>query len=655
MGNSFNWDDHPVVSSTPAAAPATPGAFNWDDHPVVQPPEPIAKRLTRSAIDAVVPVVGAIAGGAAGTPEAPGPGTVIGGGLGYAAGKHTAKLLDHYILGDPLESKGVGGTVMQTAKDTGEGILFELGGKALSEVPGVARAGVAKANGAVKKLLGSGIEYTPKPDAAQIKGAADALGLQVPKAVLTDNPTFQKLESGLSQSGSLPAKGVRNQYNEFFKGVDKAGEKVENLKTTQSDFAIGSLIKGDLAEQVEKSTAPVTEMYSKLSPQMKKIEVNEAVVNKAFGALKRNPIFQTQQGKAAAEEIQDAVKGIGDLNSLKEFRSTLHKSLPKGASALDHERVDAIYDAVTSVRDNTINALKDGRSAPGGKYDQLIDQITHADAAHSSNVNEINAVKSLLGTREFKSPSAMLDKLSEMKESDLAQRAANLDVTSMRALKEKFPSVFEKAQVAKINDMISSSMNAKGFEVNRFMKQYDSLGQETKDLLFAKDIQQHIENLKTVKQAIPAKLGPSGTPEGQMMMDMLNPKRNALDLGIKTVLDTASAPAPAAAAQVVAPGLNKTAKVLQLVKGAATSAPPAAAPLAAVAQQPTKGPDKWANDGFDKLIAHAKDDKTKQMLAKARADLMASPRMKELLIKASDLKPGTQAMADVMAKIRGGK
>jgi hypothetical protein len=73
---------------------------------------------------------------------------------------------------------------------------------------------------------------------------------------------------------------------------------------------------------------------------------------------------------------------------------------------------------------------------------------------------------------------------------------------------------------------------------------------------------------------------------------------------------------------------------------------------AAADNQPTKGPDKWANDGFDKLIEHAKDDETKAMLQKARTDLMNSPKMKEVLIRASDLKPGSVAMEKLLSQLK---
>lgn len=62
--------------------------------------------------------------------------------------------------------------------------------------------------------------------------------------------------------------------------------------------------------------------------------------------------------------------------------------------------------------------------------------------------------------------------------------------------------------------------------------------------------------------------------------------------------------------------------------------------------KPLKGKDKWANDGFEKLSAHAPD------LEFDRDQLMSDPKAKALLIQASDLKPGSKAMDKIMMKIK---
>jgi hypothetical protein len=64
-----------------------------------------------------------------------------------------------------------------------------------------------------------------------------------------------------------------------------------------------------------------------------------------------------------------------------------------------------------------------------------------------------------------------------------------------------------------------------------------------------------------------------------------------------------------------------------------------------------KGPDKWANDGFDNLINHA-GSTDKGPLKDSREKLMSSAAGKKLLISASDLKPGSKAMSDVLTKVK---
>jgi hypothetical protein len=73
-------------------------------------------------------------------------------------------------------------------------------------------------------------------------------------------------------------------------------------------------------------------------------------------------------------------------------------------------------------------------------------------------------------------------------------------------------------------------------------------------------------------------------------------------------------------------------------------------PKSADGQPPQKGPDKWANDGYEKVIKHDTsgifdDPYLIQKIKKTKSG-------KELLIRASDLKPGSEAMEKVVLKIK---
>lgn len=614
------------------------------------------KRLVKSTLDIGLPAAGAAVAGILATPESFGTATIPAGAMGYAAGKQLARMLDQHVFGEDGGASGAFNIAKQTAGDLKSGAEFEMGGRILGEVPGLIKSGAGAAtraaNNLIKSKLGPNIDYTPIPNKAAVEQAGKALDLDIPKGVLTNNPTYQKLESGLSQSGSLPAKGTRDQYNDFFKGIEKASSKIEDLKTSKSDFAIGSSIKDDLASQVNQSRAPVSEMYKDLTPNLQKIPVSAQVVNKEFGVLKRNPIFQTKDGIEALEDAKAVVLQQPELNSLKEYRSTIHDAVGNTSAPIDSKRADAIHQAVTKIRDNSISVMKS--ELPDSLHpevDGVIDQVTLADQAHAANLKDLNSVKGIVGSKEISSPSQFLNKLSDMKEGELAERAANLDVSSMRNLKSKFPSIFDKAQAAKINDMVQRSTNpSSGFNVNTFMKQYGGMDQEMKDLIFTPDVQAHISNLQTVKQAILSKLGPSGTPEGKMMMDMFNPKRNALDFGIKNVLEVPGQTASQLRGVNPTQAQSKVANVLQMIPRSSASSSSAALPAVASDAQ-KKGSDKWASDGFDKVIQHETDPNKIQKFKEMRAKLLSDMNAKRLFISASDLKPGSKAMDKIVDQI----
>ena len=578
---------------------------------------------TGKAFSKALPAAGAMFGGAAGTimgvPSGPGAIAtgVAGAGLGMAAGESLKNIAEKYLFDEDKTRSDIYGGPAKAALD---GATYEMGGQALSAIPGLIKGGVNSAKNLVAKKLGPNLDYTPIANKEAVEGAAKELGLNVPRGVLTDNPTYQKLESGLSQSGSLPAKGIRDQYADFFKGIDNASSKISDLKTPDSDFSIGSNIQKDLADQVNASREPVSKMYEDLVPHMQKIPVDRGVVNKAFGALKRNPLFLTKDGQEMLQEYKAIALEQPELASLKEWRSTLGDSLGAGASPLEAKRIDALRNAVTSIRDNSIEALKaDMPKGMHGEVDDLISQITLADQAHASNLTDINSVKGILGNKDFKSPVTFLNKLGESREGDLAQKASNLDITSLRNMQQKFPSIFEKAKAAKINDMVQSSTNpASGFNEVRFVKQYDGMDKELKDLIFSPEMQSHIESLKTVRQAIPPKLGPSGTPEGQMMMDMFNPKRNALDYGIKKTLDGAVNPAVSIPETSSAVPVNKVSPLLQLLPGGAEKAAPQMNFPRAAEKQNQDGASNFNNSqGKEAILQKTQGSKYGQVLQNA--------------------------------------
>lgn len=528
----FNLEDYPEVEKK----------FNLEDYPEIPKERGFLERAARVGLN-TLPGIGAIGGGLIGAVGGGGVASpvtgVVGASLGMGLGT-ALKQAGEGLLGD---EQNIDDLRKQQLKAALEGATYEMGGQVLGAIPGLAKQGVRGAKEWIAEKTGQQFGYTPAQNVDEVLSAAKNLGIEdVPKGMKTSNKTFQDVESGLSQSGTFAAKKTRDQYNAMFDKLEKASEKISGLQSSDSQFASGKGIQEELSSQVKKMQEPVSEMYQSIQPHLQKIQVNKSVVNKAFGALKRDPIFQTKDGKAMLEEYKAITASQPELASLKELRSSISGAIGPNTSPLEAKRINEIRNAITSVRDNTIEALKvEMPKATHGEIDDLISQISLADKAHASTINEINQIKGVIGNKDFTSPSTFLSKLGSAQEANIAEKASNLDIKSLMNMKEKFPSVFEKARQAKINEMVGGSTNPiSGFQDARFLKKYGEMDKELKDLIFDPEMQSHIESLSTFRQAIPPKLGPSGTPKGIFTMEMWDPRRNLLDVGSKLGLDVAS-------------------------------------------------------------------------------------------------------------------
>lgn len=86
--------------------------------------------------------------------------------------------------------------------------------------------------------------------------------------------------------------------------------------------------------------------------------------------------------------------------------------------------------------------------------------------------------------------------------------------------------------------------------------------------------------------------------------------------------------------------------------GAPTSVPQIAQAGARMNVTPVeekRGPQAWANSGYNKIMEHSKNDPA---IESAKQQMLTDPKMKDLLMQASDLKPGSKAMDDILDKIR---
>lgn len=88
----------------------------------------------------------------------------------------------------------------------------------------------------------------------------------------------------------------------------------------------------------------------------------------------------------------------------------------------------------------------------------------------------------------------------------------------------------------------------------------------------------------------------------------------------------------------------------ELGRSGLQSAPRGANLYNTATNEPTKGPEKWANDGFNKIL-NSSDEVTRARYEQLKTKLMKDPKAKRLLMSASDLNPDSKAFKNLMKQL----
>jgi len=501
-------------------------------------PAGLGEQITRGAIE-TIPILTGMGGAALGTGLGP-AGTVGGGALGYAGGKSLTRGLLGSIYGDKVPS--LKESLIQVPKDLAEGASMELGGQLISK----AITPVGKIISSTGSALKQGYKYTrdlPKSNAEGIIEAGKLIGVTPTKGMLTSNPLIGQLESGLAQSGSIPAMEIRAQQDLLWKQLENAKGKIPIENSQQTAYETGNIAKQSIQKNIELNKTPVTEMYNALEKDFLNIPIDLKTANREFGILKKSTMFKTKDGEAILNNAIDDVSRLDNLASLKEYRTNLLRSIPSSSSDLDKIRMTEIYHKITDIRNNSIAALQNQpefKFAPKGargELAQVVDQITLADSAHKTNMDQINKVRHLFGQKEpFKSSSEFVKKVQEIPNQNLTEKIfSSGNVDELKNFSSQFPEAFSQMKIQKFSDMIQKSTNREGFNFNQFQKTYEKIDPKIKELIFDPETQSYISALKTVFESLPNILGPSGTPQGLMTMNSIDKGRILNDMWSKYI------------------------------------------------------------------------------------------------------------------------
>lgn len=628
------------------------------------------KRAGNAMVDAL-PAAGATVGGFLGLPEGGVgaiPGAAIGGAIGTGA-RNVIRGFQDQGLGYLTNKPTVSGALDQT-KDVAGGAITgasqEMGGQLLGA--------------ATKSFVGSGIKDVSKQN---LSDAASRLGITPTIGMKSSDPVTRGMESSLEQSPTIGGHLTRAETQPVRQAVSDATENLLKDASSSSNYETGLSasqgISAKLGEKLNNAQMAYENFNQELPKMVPAFEDKAKLADDVANATKGNLSFNLPENWG--EKVANKVTNANSLDDLEDVRKQVSKTLSGAFAAKDSNAIDAIssvQDKLANFRDDQfVKLAQDNMPGQAGTNagKDMVGEYQAARKQYADMYSDLKDVGPIFGIKN-KNPKEFIEALQNIPPEQVAQKLFtpnNMD--KINVIQQYFPEEFQQVRnlkLAEIKNASQSVLNGEDvIDPTKFLKQVDKYQPEVQKILFG-DGTQTIDDIRTINKSFPAKMGPSGTPQGISFMNKFSleePLHQASAGAQRAVLNMRGS--PAAQAIVNSPMTSTAGKqaigmALSPDTTPGGNMPTQQAPMPApIPSQPTQpqqtpqpaspppkgGTDKWAMDGLQNLRGHVNDDDRK-VLDEAKNKMMLDPKMKQLLVTASNYPPGSKPLDDIVGHLK---
>lgn len=557
---------------------------------------------------------------------------------------------------------------IDTAKGVGTGYIV---GK------GLQKAGQGLNKGA--KAVANAIEpVREKVNVQKILEAAKKLGIKVTPGMLDDTGFIERLESTLANSPSLFGRSVARNRDMVTKALNETSETLTSEASNLSPYQMGEKVKSGITSKVAERLDPIKAVFNEVAESTESIPVSKRSLDAISRNIQNLKLFRLTDGKGKPGEYLNMIGRIQTADDAKQVMTLLNQEI-RAAQGGEKQVLIAMKDKLAMLEKNSIMRSAIQTAKEGGMREhtgkiigrEIVGDLKQARQGYRSLSNDLQEVAENTRIKSQKGPTAFLDEVENIPSERIQEKFFNVENNrQLMNLKEKFPEQFKLLRQGKLKEIldgsIDNSANGKGnFSTQRFLKEIRGLNDEAKEMLFSgkTDV---LKNLETVQNSLPRNFNPSGTASSQGWHDAIF--QNAKDLPTYVLYRGASSNLgrKVTANLMKTPELAKLAKtnpqafqnLVQKAQEKLTASPRVLSPIRSTEgesdEEPVaklKGKDKWANDGLTKVLDKA-DEELKSQVLKNPSKVFSDPKIKELFIRASDLKPGSKPMEDVVSKIK---
>jgi hypothetical protein len=462
------------------------------------PEQGLGERIGRGVLKQL-PMIGAIVGGLAATPETFGAGTIPGAAAGAIAGKSLENAGENYFFGEgpksrEEEAKGLG-------KGAIEGAEQEMGGQIIGP--------------AVKSFAESGLPASEKigDSFKNVMGYLGEMNTGVPqeaiRTYIEHGPEINKL---YEQYGS--AQNAANDYRtQVQSAIESAKDRLQeearvHINSNSVDMTpreVGDSLKNTLTQQIKEKYGPFSDAYSKLDsfaqgqqiPDDAKIKFGDDVKGWALDEFPQST-KQYQSIKNYVDSFQASNNGKQFQNVLKSLNGDINASIRSGdydnaavlrqlrskASDFYESQIESIAKGIDKGNSNIFNSMSgmepDQARAAALEYLQSKEKVNSDYGGFKNFLEGLQEQTKTSGN----GPKSIIENLNDVPSEKLVQKM--FDTKNSAALQEmqaQSPEAFDLLMRHKTGEIAKDSLTDGKIDVTKFNKELSKYSPEVQSAL----------------------------------------------------------------------------------------------------------------------------------------------------------------------------
>jgi hypothetical protein len=551
------------------------------------------------------------------------------------------------------------------AKDTAIGVgLGAAAGKGVEKLQGALSARAAKAVNAIEPAR-------QKRDAALIREAAERLNIKVTPGMLDDTGFVERLESSLAKSPSMFGRSVARNQKAVTDRMSGAVDDLTSEATNLSPYQVGEKFKSGVTAKVGERLDPIKTVFNEVAESTKSIPISEKSVKAVTRNIENLDTYALTGGAGKPGQYVEMIGRLKNADQVKTMMTLLNKDI-QAAQGSERQVLIGIKEKLSSLEKNSImrSAIQGAREGGMRKSTgevigkEIVGDLKDARKGYATLSKDLGEVAESARIKTGKGPSAFLDDVESIPSERVQDKFFNIENNrQLMSLRDKFPEEFNLLRQGKLREIqervVDNSANGQGaVSASRFLKEVRGLNEEASQMLFPGK-GQTISDMQTVQNSLPRNFNPSGTASEAGWQEAVY--KNIKDIPTYALYRVASTNLAKNVTERLArtPELaqiyrsnplafqNTTEQALSsmgLIGGGRKAIPRASGDDRETGGPNLKGPDKWAADGIAKLEEHSGESISMKILA--------NPKAKNLLIAASDAKPGSKAMNSILSQLK---